>query len=178
MNDDQDKEQNSIVAWVLGLGVMIAIAAAIFGGFMGIFSGGDKTPSASAPVATATVPIVAATPAIAAPVVAVATKPDTVKVYFESGKSAAPAGTDLALKALAAYANSSPNAKLGISGFHDKTGDPAANAELAKNRAKSVVELLKSTGLPEDRVMLQKPQEVLGAADDREARRVEVFVAQ
>jgi cytochrome c oxidase subunit II len=175
MNDDQDKEQNSILAWVLGIGVLIAIAAAFFGGFIGLSSGTDKP--ASAPVVTAAAPVVAA----AAPVVAAAapaTKPDTVKVYFDSGKFTAPAGTDTALKALAAYATSSPNAKLAISGFHDKTGDPAANAELAKNRAKAVLELLKASGIPEDRVMLQKPQEVLGAADDREARRVEVFVAQ
>ncbi len=178
MNDDQDKEQNSIVAWVLGFGVAIAIAAAIFGSFMGLFSGSDKP--APAPVVTAAAPVAAApaVAAVAAPVAAVATKPDTVKVYFDSGKFAAPAGTDLALKALAAYATSSPNAKLAISGFHDKTGDPVANAELAKNRAKTVLELLKASGIPEDRVMLQKPQEVLGAADDREARRVEVFVAQ
>jgi cytochrome c oxidase subunit II len=63
-----------------------------------------------------------------------------------------------------------------ISGFHDKTGSAEANAELAKNRAKSVREVLRASGLAEDRILMDKPQETTGGADDKEARRVEVSI--
>jgi cytochrome c oxidase subunit 2 len=53
-----------------------------------------------------------------------------------------------------------------------------ANAELAKHRARNVLELLKTAGIPEDRVMLMKPEQTEGGPDDREARRVEVYAVQ
>ncbi len=79
---------------------------------------------------------------------------------------------------LVAYSKSSPNTRLSISGFHDKTGDIAKNQELAKNRAKVVKDLLRSAGVPEDRIMMQKPAETAGGSDDKEARRAEVSAAQ
>ena len=60
-----------------------------------------------------------------------------------------------------------------ISGFHDATGDPAKNAELAKARAVVVRDALKAAGVAEDRIELKKPEQInAGSADD--ARRVEV----
>ena len=51
--------------------------------------------------------------------------------------------------------------------------DPSQNAELAKNRAVAVAEVLKSAGVPEDRLVLQKPA-LTDAGSGREARRVEI----
>ena len=62
-----------------------------------------------------------------------------------------------------------------ISGFHDASGDPAQNAELAKQRAIAVRDALKGAGMPEDRIELKKPEQV-NAGDAAEARRVEVSV--
>ena len=54
-----------------------------------------------------------------------------VKFYFASGKSDLAPG---AVEALAdAIAAGKAGQKLVISGFHDSTGDPAKNAELAKH---------------------------------------------
>ena len=82
------------------------------------------------------------------------------------------------LDALVVYSRADANAKLSISGFHDKTGNAEANIELAKSRAMGVKNALISAGVPEDRIMMQKPTETTGGGDDKEARRVEVAVAQ
>lgn len=127
-------------------------------------------PPVSAPVATPA-PAPAAAPAAAA-------KPDPAKIYFASGKFDPPADLGKMLDALVLYSRSNANAKLSISGFHDKTGNAEANIELAKSRAMGVKNALISAGVPEDRIMMQKPTETTGGADDKEARRVEVAVAQ
>lgn len=100
-----------------------------------------------------------------------------VKVYFDTGKTdVVPAFADAAggLKAwLAANAGSS----LAISGYNDKTGDAALNAELSKNRAKAVRDTLVAAGIAEASVELVKPAETTDAtADAAAARRVEVVV--
>ena len=74
---------------------------------------------------------------------------------------------------MAAIAGGNPAGKLSVSGFHDAKGDPAKNAELAKQRAMAVRDALKAAGIAEDRIELQKP-EVTSAGTDAEARRVEV----
>jgi outer membrane protein OmpA-like peptidoglycan-associated protein len=63
-----------------------------------------------------------------------------------------------------------------ISGFHDATGDAAKNAELAKQRAFAVRDVLKALGVAEDRMELKKPEETQGSGSNAEARRVEVTV--
>ncbi len=144
--------------------------------------------SAATSTATSTV---TATPAVPAPVVATAAvqtdpqnsvkvgnAPATVKLYFDTAKTDVQSDAKQQLAVLIAYGNASPNAKIQLSGFHDKRGNAAANAELAKNRAKAVRELLKAGGLAEDRIIMVPPTELVGAADDKEARRVDVSVAQ
>jgi K(+)-stimulated pyrophosphate-energized sodium pump len=131
------------------------------------------TASHSAPAAAvATAPAsVAAAPA---PVVAAAPAATTTeaKFLFDSGKADLPANAADSIARLAAAAK--PGAgKLVISGFHDATGDPVKNAELAKARAFAVRDALKAAGVAEDRIELKKPEQVnAGSADD--ARRVEV----
>jgi len=102
--------------------------------------------------------------------------PDIAVVYFESGKSDAPAGTAERLAAIIAAVKASPDAKVVLSGFHDASGNPAKNIEIAKKRAISIKALLLMEGVTEDRITLQKPQMATGSGDEAGARRVEVSV--
>ncbi len=104
--------------------------------------------------------------------------PAAVKLYFDTGKSVVQADAKATLADIIKYGNASPNSKIQISGFHDKRGGAAANAELAKSRAKAVRDLLVAAGLAQDRTILVPPVELVGSADDREARRVDVSIAQ
>ncbi|CAM8663661.1 OmpA-like domain containing protein [Comamonadaceae bacterium] len=65
-----------------------------------------------------------------------------------------------------------------INGFHDAGGDPVQNAELAKQRAIAVRDALVALGVPQDKVELKKPEEVMATGPANEARRVEVVVKQ
>jgi len=120
-------------------------------------------------------------PAVAAhaePAAAVATAPAAApgtKFYFESGKADLPADGAASIASLADAAKANAAAKLVISGYHDASGDPAQNAELAKQRAMAVRDALKTAGVAEDRIELKKPEQ-LNAGDAAEARRVEVSV--
>ena len=102
--------------------------------------------------------------------------PAPAKLYFDTGKTDLPADAAKAVAPLAEYAKVTKDAKLAISGFHDKSGDVAANAELAKKRAMAVKDVLVAAGVAEGALELVKPVETTGAADDREARRVEVSI--
>lgn len=97
-----------------------------------------------------------------------------VKFYFASGKSDLAAGANEALadivRAVAA------GKSVVISGFHDATGDPAMNAELAKQRALKVRDTIAALGVAQDKVDLKKPEQTLATGSDSEARRVEVSV--
>jgi photosynthetic reaction center cytochrome c subunit len=124
-------------------------------------------------------PVAAAATAAPAAVTAAGTgNLEPVKLYFETAKADLPADVSKQLEALIAYAKANPDAKLGISGYHDKRGSITANAELAKNRAVAVREVLKGSGVAEDRIQMQKPVETEGGTDDKEARRVEVYAAK
>ena len=81
---------------------------------------------------------------------------------------------DLA-KTVAELAGSSTK-KVLLSGYHDTTGDPAHNAELAKQRAKSVRAALVAKGVALEQVLLRKPEVTAGGGSDQEARRVEIRV--
>ncbi len=153
-----------------------------------ILPGAGKAPVAeahSAPKAAMVAPAASSTPALVAAAAASSSAfssdnavymPDQkmAKIYFATGQTAAPIEAKDALKDLIEKAKADVNAKLVISGFHDKTGDAATNAEIAKNRAKSVQEVIKASGISEDRFMLMKPESVEGGGSDKEARRVEV----
>lgn len=95
-----------------------------------------------------------------------------VKFYFASGKAELAAGASEALADVIKGAQG--GRKLVISGFHDATGNPAKNAELAKLRAVAVRDALKAAGIPEAKIELKKPEQLTTAGSDAEARRVEV----
>jgi K(+)-stimulated pyrophosphate-energized sodium pump len=157
---------------------IINIVALLIVPVVASFHGGSKPvdKAAAAPTAVAAAAAVAGAGETAAPVAA-AFDSKPVSVFFESGKTDAPVGAGKKLEGLIAYAKSNVNAKIAISGFHDSKGDVAKNAELAKKRAQSVVETLKAAGLTEDRFMFEKPAQMDGG-DDKEGRRVDVFVKQ
>jgi outer membrane protein OmpA-like peptidoglycan-associated protein len=96
------------------------------------------------------------------------------KVYFEVGKADLPEDAPMLLRPAISAAQAMPGSTLMVSGYHDASGDAAANAELAKRRALAVREFLLAAGIGEQRIELAKPVVTTGGADDDQARRVEV----
>jgi K(+)-stimulated pyrophosphate-energized sodium pump len=131
-------------------------------------------PVIGGPADTSAKPHAGAAPmAVAVAPAPAAAMPGAAKIYFDTGAAAVPADTAAMLAPVVAWAKTTPAGKLSISGFHDSTGSPEQNAELAKNRAVMVQDALVAAGVPADRLVLQKPQQ-MDAGDGREARRVEV----
>jgi K(+)-stimulated pyrophosphate-energized sodium pump len=135
--------------------------------------------AAVAPVVTATpVPVattLATAPAaavVAAPAPAAAATPTEARFFFDSAKADLPADAAASIAKLAAAAKAG-SGKLVVSGFHDAGGDPAKNAELAKQRAMNVRDALKAAGVAEDRIEMKKPEQI-NAGSAADARRVEV----
>jgi outer membrane protein OmpA-like peptidoglycan-associated protein len=161
MFSQDDDNQGLILAFLLGL---IAFVIALVIG-VSVYKTNDMTkPITAAPVA--------AEPA--ADGASVKVVDGVVKFYFASGKSDLAEGGNEALteviKAVMA------GKKVLVSGFHDASGDPALNAELAKQRAIAVRDALKVLGVAEDKVELKKPEQALANGPAAEARRVEVVV--
>ncbi|MGE0311092.1 MAG: sodium-translocating pyrophosphatase [Lautropia sp.] len=98
-----------------------------------------------------------------------------VSLYFDSGSARPVGNASERLSSLIAHAKAWPDVKLAVSGYHDRSGDPATNAELAKQRAKAVRDIISGAGIAEERIVLRKPQVTVGDVDAREARRVDVF---
>lgn len=178
MSSQDNDQENRVVAVVVIAAILLAVGTAI--GF-GIHKarGGART-EAAAPAAPAVemaaVPAEApAAAASAADDASVVVEAGVVKFYFASGKSDLAAGALDALKEAIAAAQAGK--KLVISGFHDSTGDPAKNAELAKLRAFAVRDALKGAGVAETSLELKKPEQTAGDGSNAEARRVEVVIA-
>jgi K(+)-stimulated pyrophosphate-energized sodium pump len=117
------------------------------------------------PVAVVAVPVIVE-------VARIQVTPEMVKFYFDSGKADLAGGAADAL--VDVVKGVAEGKKAVISGYHDASGDPAANAELAKQRAFTVRDTLKSIGVPEDKIELKKPEVLTGPGPAAEARRVEV----
>jgi outer membrane protein OmpA-like peptidoglycan-associated protein len=177
MNDEQDHDENRMVGWILALAVVVAIAVSLWMAGWAVTSGDSKPAAQTAAVAA---PMKAVAEVDTAPAVAVgAGYPETTSLFFDSGKINLPADASKQLEAVVAWSKTSPNTKIGISGYHDKAGDAAANALLAKGRALGARELLLSAGVPEDRIVMVKPQSTSGGGpEDKQSRRVDVYPAQ
>ena len=165
-------------AWLIWALLLLAVLALLLWMFGCQHKPGEAVADASA-TATAT-PSAAAAPDAAIPAGAGVTsgmrdgKP-LVTVYFASGKAdVVPAFADSAggLKAyLAAHAGST----LAVSGFADKTGNAALNAQLSKKRAEAVKAALVADGVADSAIALEKPADAVDAAtNNTAARRVEV----
>ena len=182
----ENDDNHGVVLGVLA-GVIALVVALV--GFVGIYK--MKSNKAVPPAAVALAPVTAAAPTAgggAAPAagaaVAVAqalaeaarvTVVDgVVKFYFASGKSDLAGGGNEALATVVSAV--AAGKRVVISGFHDATGDPVKNAELAKQRAFKVRDALTALGVSADKIELKKPEQMLASGTDSEARRVEVAV--
>jgi outer membrane protein OmpA-like peptidoglycan-associated protein len=100
-----------------------------------------------------------------------------LKVYFDSGKTDVATGFADTAKTLVEHLKTNASSKAVVSGYNDPTGNATANAELSKNRAKGVAAALKTAGIADDRVVLEKPTDTTGSnLSNSEARRVEVTI--
>lgn len=100
-----------------------------------------------------------------------------IKVFFDSGDATVPADFAKRAQGLSEYAAAHPDARLHVSGFTDTTGSAELNEELARNRAQAVQAALILMGIAEERIALEKPQQVSDTEGDQAtARRVEVTV--
>lgn len=164
MSDQDDNTQGFVIAAVLG------VAAAVIAGVISLaISSLYRQRAVIAPAAVTAAPAVEA-----APVAAVARGAE--RVYFAVGSAALPAEAAEVIDRAAQAARANAWGKVVISGFHDASGDPARNAELAKERALAVRHALEAAGVDAARFELRKPAVTTGDGDPREARRVEVQV--
>lgn len=178
MLDDHD-EGARIGVWV-ALGVVALLLFGLIGGLAWRSTkGAPKAPAKVAAVAAPAAVAAAAAPAAADAVLDVPLSGDVIgKVYFDTGKADLPADVAKPLGDALAAVTADRDKKLMLSGFHDPSGDPAANAELAKNRAKAVREALVARGVPLERIVLRKPEQTAAEGPPAEARRVEIRLVQ
>jgi outer membrane protein OmpA-like peptidoglycan-associated protein len=162
----QDNDQDMRVVGVVLVSVILLAVGLAVG--MGISKSRGAKPAAPAAA------VVAAPVADGEPSVVV--EAGVVKFYFASGKADLAAGAVQALGEAIAAAQAGK--MLTISGFHDASGDPAMNAELAKQRALAVRDALMGAGVAEAAMELKKPEQMVGDGSAAEARRVEVVIAQ
>jgi K(+)-stimulated pyrophosphate-energized sodium pump len=151
---------------------IINIVALLIVPLLPVPAGAPAKAHAAAPVVSAnTDASMAAAAQAAADAASIKVDGAVVKFYFATGKSELPNGAAAALASV--IKGVSDGKKAVVSGFHDASGDPARNAELAKQRAFAVRDALKSAGVAEDKVELKKPEQI-NAGTAADARRVEV----
>jgi photosynthetic reaction center cytochrome c subunit len=119
--------------------------------------------------AAATAPAAAAAPA---------TAPAKVigQILFELDKTALNAQARNVIATTANAMKKDPGLKVDISGFADQTGQADHNLDLAKRRAFAVRDALTAAGAPADRIILRKPEFVIGATP--ESRRVDLIASR
>lgn len=177
MSSQETEIEYRVVAVVLILTILLAVGLALGIGIhksrSGVVVQGTMPGVASSAVAANVVPVASA--ASRSEDASIVVENGVVMFYFATGKA------DLASGAVAvlgdAIAAAQAGKRLVISGFHDSTGDPAFNIELAKRRAMAVRDALVGAGVAESSVELSKPEETTGSGNMAEARRVEVVIA-
>ncbi|MDO6385545.1 MULTISPECIES: OmpA family protein [Uliginosibacterium] len=98
------------------------------------------------------------------------------RIYFNLGSDELPEEAGGAIQTLKEKIAANPKAQVLISGFHDPSGDPVKNAELAKERAMATQKALIGVGVPAERIVLRKPEQLTDTADMQEARRVDIHL--
>jgi len=81
----------------------------------------------------------------------IANVPGSMNVYFAKGSTKLDAGSVLSLNEVVDILGRTPQLKLMVTGFADKSGDPARNLVLSQQRAGAVKEFLVDSGLDADR---------------------------
>jgi outer membrane protein OmpA-like peptidoglycan-associated protein len=84
-------------------------------------------------------------------------------VYYETGSAGLESDSYFELDHMAGLLNKYSNVKVEVSGHTDNVGDSAANRELSRQRAQSVVNRLVQKGISADRMV------VVGYGDSRPA---------
>ncbi|MDQ7956141.1 MAG: OmpA family protein [Rhodocyclaceae bacterium] len=170
--DDDDQQR-------FALGFLFALIALVVMTVLGVvvykygLSHAPKVPPAATAPAAPTVAVVTETVAVVIPDGAsIRVDQGVVNFYFATGSADIAPG---AAEALALVIQGVQNGRKAlVSGFHDTTGDPAKNEELAKQRAQTVRDVLTGLGVPTEKVALEKPAVTTGSGNNAEARRVEV----
>ncbi|MFZ2974682.1 MAG: OmpA family protein [Ferribacterium limneticum] len=153
--NDED-ESTAVIVGVLA-GIVLAVVAVVYGA-----SAGKNVQATPKPVAEQ---------GEIAPV-----GEALAKVYFALGAAVLDeADKGVVAKTQEALA-ANPNAIVLLSGFHDTSGDPSQNAQLAKHRAQSVRDALVAGGVAAERIKFRKPESTLGTGSPEEGRRVEIRV--
>jgi membrane fusion protein (multidrug efflux system) len=106
-----------------------------------------------------------------------AASPSSVAVYFPAGQATLDTGAQRTMR-IAAAAYVGIGTQIVVTGYADKTGNAAANVELAKKRAAAVRDELVKLGVEPRRIQLVPPVSVTGAGSDDQARRVDLSVNQ
>ena len=96
---------------------------------------------------------------------------------FAKGSAALDGASKAILARLAEAMKTQPTLRVAVSGYVDTDGTAAANAELAKARAKAARDALVRAGVAADRIELRPPLDIVGGADPGEARRVDLVEA-
>ena len=171
-SSDDDSQQRFALGFLIAL---IALLISVVVGTVVVKQLGGSAQSQPAETAVAgTAPAAAAADAdaMAADGASVRVENGVVKFYFASGSDELARG---AAEALGDVVRGVAAGKMAvISGFHDVTGDPARNEELAKQRALRVRDALTALGIGEDKLDLRKPAVTTADGSNAEARRVEV----
>ena len=155
MAANDDDESTAVIVGVLA-GIVLAVVAVVYGAS----AGKGYKPAAQVAQQAEIAPVGEA----------------LAKVYFAVGAAALDdADKGVVAKTLEALGANSQAIVL-LSGFHDPSGDPAKNDELAKQRAMSVRDALVAGGVAADRVKFRKPESTVGAGSPEEGRRVEIRV--
>lgn len=175
--------------WLLGPGVESHVVSMINNGHTGVMPAWESkfTPEqlnvltayvwgkgggVAAPATTAaSTAAPAASSQAAADAASVSVEGGVVQFFFATGKADLASGADTALADILAGVKAGKRAI--VSGYVDNTGNAAQNSELAKQRAVAVRDQLRSLGVSDQQIELQKPTDIDAGAGAK-ARRVDV----
>ena len=144
----------------LTLLALIALPCVILLAAFFLLRGTATPPSASVPAATETSPI----------------GEPLASIYFEPGNAELARDSGGAIQKVKEAMQTEADQIVLVSGFHDPSGDPEQNRLLARERALSAKAALLLAGVPEERIVLRRPEEIPGTEDMQEARRVDLRV--
>ncbi len=156
--------------WFISEGLANGDKVVVDGGVR-LSAGADVKAAAYTPPAATTVAKTMAPPAYPA------ATPSAVHVLFDKGQSTLNADARRTIR-VAAAAYIGIGTQVVITGYADKTGNSAANVDLAKKRAQSVRDELVALGVESKRIVLAAPADVTGSGSDEQARRVDVTMKQ
>jgi len=169
---DDESQQNFILAFVLGLIALVILFVIGIVLYSRSHNAAAATPVAAAAPAT-TVAVVTETVTVVIPDCAsIRVAGGVVNFYFATASADIAPGAAEALAIVLKGVESGKKAL--VSGFHDTTGDPALNDDLAKRRDQTVRDVLVGLGCPPDKVQMERPAVTAGSGNDAQARRVEV----